>query len=220
MTEQTSNEFTSDDAERIHANSIVVNGLAQPGHLPIALDAMLDGGITVTNLTVAANENFAEGVRKFEDALQAIEDHPRSHLLSVTRTADDISRVHREGGAGVMIGFQNADPIEDNLDYLSIFYRLGLRVLQLTYQRRNLLGDGNGEPGDAGLSIFGHQVIEECNRLGTLSICPTSGTDQRWRRSRLRRSRSCSVTRTSTRSIRFHGTRPTTRSRRSLHAVE
>ena len=67
-----------------------------------------------------------------------------------------------------MIGFQNADPIEDNLDYLNIFYRLGLRVLQLTYQRRNLLGDGNGEPGDAGLSIFGHQVIEECNRLGIL----------------------------------------------------
>jgi membrane dipeptidase len=168
MTEQTSTDMTSGDAAQLHAQSIVVNGLAQPGHLEIAYDAMLNGGVTVTNLTVAANENFAEGVRKLEFAVQAMEDHPRSDLLSITRNVDDIRRVHSNGGAGVMIGFQNADPIEDNLDYLSVFYRLGLRVLQLTYQRRNLLGDGNGEPGDAGLSIFGHQVIEECNRLGIL----------------------------------------------------
>ena len=168
MTEDTSVTLTDEDAGSIHAESIVVNGLAQPDNLPIAFDAMIEGEVTATNLTVAANENFTAGIKRLEAAVRAMEEHPQSDLLSITRTVEDIQRVHRDGGAGVMIGFQNADPIEDNLDYLSIFYRLGLRVLQLTYQRRNLLGDGCGEPADGGLSLFGRQVIAECNRLGIL----------------------------------------------------
>ena len=80
------------------------------------------------------------------------------------------------------INFQNADPIEGSLEYLSLFHRLGLRVFQLTYQRRNLAGDGCGEPGDgAGLSIFGQELVRELNRLGILidlSHCSDRTTEE------------------------------------------
>ena len=159
---------TTSTSDEIHNEAIVVNGLAQPGHLHKAYDAMLDGGVTATNLTVAANEDFRKGIARLEEALEVMEAHDRSDLLRVVRNGEEIRRAKADGVSGVIIGFQNADPIEDELANLRIFHRLGLRILQLTYQRRNRLGDGCGEPDDAGLSIFGRQVIEECNRLGIL----------------------------------------------------
>lgn len=155
-------------AAQIHEESVVVNGLAQPGNLPLAYDAMIDGGITASNLTVAANEDFPAAVKGFEYALRTMEQHSRADRLTLIKNADDIRAAKAAGLTGVIMGFQNADPIEDDLDYLHVFRRLGLRIVQLTYQRRNLLGDGSSEPADAGLSMFGRQVVKECNELGIL----------------------------------------------------
>lgn len=155
-------------AAQIHEESVIVNGLAQPGNLPLAYDAMIDGGITASNLTVAANEDFPAAVKGFEYALRTMEQHARADRLTLIEDASDIRAAKAAGLTGVIMGFQNADPIEDDLDYLHVFHRLGLRVMQLTYQRRNLLGDGSSEPADAGLSMFGRQVVEACNELGIL----------------------------------------------------
>ena len=51
---------------------------------------------------------------------------------------------------------------------MDILFRLGYRVIQLTYNRRNLLGDGCSERVDGGLSKFGVAVIERMNKLGML----------------------------------------------------
>ena len=45
---------------------------------------------------------------------------------------------------------------------------LGLRIVQPTYNRRNLLGDGCLEPANAGLSKAGVEAIEKMNALGIL----------------------------------------------------
>ena len=45
---------------------------------------------------------------------------------------------------------------------------LGVRVIQPTYNRRNLLGDGCLEPANAGLSKAGVEAIEQMNELGIL----------------------------------------------------
>ncbi|MFV1994825.1 MAG: dipeptidase, partial [Verrucomicrobiales bacterium] len=69
--------------------------------------------------------------------------------------------------------------VEDELRYLRVFYQLGIRMMHLTYQRRNMIGDGSGEPGNAGLSDFGRAVIAEMNRVGVIPDCAHSG----WRTS-------------------------------------
>jgi membrane dipeptidase len=97
----------------------------------------------------------------------------------------DIEQAKREGahclymtGNGVPLA-QQWISIPDELQHLRIFFQLGIRMMHLTYQRRNMIGDGCGEPTDAGLSDFGQAVIAEMNRVGVIPDCAHSG----WRTS-------------------------------------
>jgi len=65
--------------------------------------------------------------------------------------------------------------VEDELRYVRIFFQLGIRMMHLTYQRRNMIGDGCGEKSDAGLSDFGRAVIAELNRVGVIPDVAHSG---------------------------------------------
>jgi membrane dipeptidase len=47
--------------------------------------------------------------------------------------------------------------------------------MHLTYNRRNMIGDGCAEPANAGLSDFGRAVIAEMNRVGVIADCAHSG---------------------------------------------
>ena len=49
-----------------------------------------------------------------------------------------------------------------------LFFDLGLRVLQLTHDRRNRVGNGYRDRNDGTLSHFGVEVVERCNELGIL----------------------------------------------------
>ncbi len=65
--------------------------------------------------------------------------------------------------------------VENALYYLTVFYQLGVRMMHLTYNRRNLLGDGCAEPADGGLSDLGRAVIAEMNRVGIIPDVAHSG---------------------------------------------
>ncbi len=58
--------------------------------------------------------------------------------------------------------------VEDELRYIRVFFQLGVRMMELAYNRRNMIGDGCMETSDAGLSDFGRAVIGEMNRVGVL----------------------------------------------------
>ena len=74
---------------------------------------------------------------------------------------------------------QRWDNVRDELQHIRIFQELGVRMMHLTYNRRNPIGDGAGEPNDGGLSDFGHTVVGEMNRLGVIVDVAHSG----WRTS-------------------------------------
>ncbi len=65
--------------------------------------------------------------------------------------------------------------VPDELRYIRIFFQLGIRMMHLTYNRRNMIGDGCGEPTNAGLSDFGRAVVQEMNRLGVIPDVAHSG---------------------------------------------
>jgi membrane dipeptidase len=69
--------------------------------------------------------------------------------------------------------------VEAELNYVRIFYQLGIRMMHLTYNRRNMLGDGCAEVANAGLSDFGRAAIAEMNRAGVIVDVAHSG----WRTS-------------------------------------
>ncbi|HZH74086.1 MAG TPA: membrane dipeptidase [Mariniphaga sp.] len=96
-------------------------------------------------------------------------------------TPEDIIKAKREGkrvlyftGNGVPLP-QNWISVEDELRYLRVFYQLGIRMMHLTYNRRNAIGDGCGEKANGGLSEFGYHVVKEMNRIGLIVDISHSG---------------------------------------------
>jgi membrane dipeptidase len=83
--------------------------------------------------------------------------------LRLVLTADDIESVYRDGKRGLIIDFQETGPFGSDLDRIDLFYNLGLRVVQLTYNRRNLVGDGCTERYKTGLTYFGREVVQRLN---------------------------------------------------------
>ncbi len=70
---------------------------------------------------------------------------------------------------------QNFISVEDELRFIRIFFQLGIRMMHLTYQRRNMIGDGCGESANSGLSDFGRAVVAEMNRIGVIVDIAHSG---------------------------------------------
>jgi membrane dipeptidase len=66
---------------------------------------------------------------------------------------------------GVMLGVQNSEHFRTPQD-VNLFHSLGQRVSQLTYNSRNMIGNGSTERRDDGISDFGAGVIERMNRVG------------------------------------------------------
>ncbi len=65
--------------------------------------------------------------------------------------------------------------VEQELRFISQFFELGCRMMHLTYNRRNPIGDGCAEPANAGLSDFGRAVIAEMNEVGVIIDVAHSG---------------------------------------------
>lgn len=58
--------------------------------------------------------------------------------------------------------------VPEELGLIRLFFQLGIRMMHLTYNRRNLLGDGCAEPANGGLSDLGRAAIAEMNRVGVI----------------------------------------------------
>ena len=101
----------------------------------------------------------------------------------VTRavTPEDVVAARKQGkhclyfsGNGVPLA-QKWESLEDELSYIRVFYQLGIRMMHMTYNRRNMLGDGCAEPANAGLSDFGKAAVAEMNRVGVIADVAHSG---------------------------------------------
>ena len=64
---------------------------------------------------------------------------------------------------------------EENLHLVETFFNLGVRMMHMTYNRRNLLGDGCAEEANGGLSHFGRMAVAEMNRVGVIPDVAHSG---------------------------------------------
>jgi membrane dipeptidase len=91
----------------------------------------------------------------------------KDKLILCTKAAH-IEQAKREGKLAVVLGFQNGTVIDDRVANLDKLYQAGTRCIQLTYNARNLLGDGCTERTNAGLSDFGIECVEKMNDLGII----------------------------------------------------
>jgi membrane dipeptidase len=128
-------------------------------------------GITAVNATCSGSGStgaaaFAETVSNIGYWEREFVAHP--DVLMKVRSIADLNEAKRSRRVGVILGFQDATMLESDLSRVDTFHSLGVRIIQLTYNIRNLLGDGCLERANAGLSAFGRSVVTRMNELGVL----------------------------------------------------
>jgi membrane dipeptidase len=167
--------------EALYAASVVIDGLGFPGGMgrrpgeslsESEIEDLRQSGLAAVHLTVGTVgtmpplEAFENTVRNIVTWEQEIDARPDS--LARVRHAADISAAHDRGATGLIYGLQDGVSFEDDPGRLDALHQLGVRVVQPTYNRRNLLGDGCMEPADAGLSRTGFEAIERIHELNIL----------------------------------------------------
>ncbi|MFO7947451.1 MAG: membrane dipeptidase [Armatimonadota bacterium] len=103
-----------------------------------------------------------------------------SDFITRAITPDDIVEAH-ENGKRCLYFSTNGVPldeqwvsVEEELRYVRIFFQLGARMMHLTYNRRNMIGDGCAEPANGGLSDFGREAVRKLNEVGIIVDCAHS----------------------------------------------
>lgn len=151
--------------------ALVIDGAARPGiHDDAGLMDIKASGVTAVNITLGKVGNGPDAYDAAIRGIAATDGRVASHpkVLMKVLGAQDIHSAKASGRTGLIYGFQDTSMLEGELGRLALFHNLGVRIVQLTYNRRNLLGDGCLESADGGLSTLGREAIAEMNRLGLL----------------------------------------------------
>jgi membrane dipeptidase len=157
-------------ALKLHKTSIIVQALdftPENKFTPDIYPALKASGITTLNLTISRPYyNFNETLSSLYHYFTVI-DELGSNKIQVCNTVEDIKRAKKSNLITIILGLQNTKPIGNNIQLLTILSKLGIRIIQLTYQNRNLVGDGCNEKKDCGITRFGEEFIIEMNRNRT-----------------------------------------------------
>jgi len=155
-------EEVTDQAQALHRRSIVIDGTTF--FLRGYNDRIRDAGLTASNFTVPYPEDdLAGAVTSIRNYYEIARRDPR---VRIVWSVDVIEACKRDDAYGAILGCQNSRFLGTELANVELFARLGLRVVQLTYNERNFAGDGCMEPNDAGVSFYGRRLIAELERFG------------------------------------------------------
>jgi membrane dipeptidase len=155
-----------------YAKAIVIDGLGGPDDpasdndeislSPRGKAELLQSGISAFNVTVGAVGNEPDtwnmtigNIGKFGNMIDANPD-----VFVPGRSAAAIRAAKAAGRIALVFGTQDTALVGIDLDRLATLKGLGVRIVQLTYNRRNLSGDGSLEPANAGLSKLGRATLE------------------------------------------------------------
>lgn len=124
------------------------------------------GGVNVIHVTIAYWENKKEVLQNINTWNNQFTEH--ADLIMPIRDAEDITIAQDNDKIGIIFGFQNCSPIEDDVSLIEEMHQLGARIMQLSYNNQSLLATGCYEEKDSGITRFGKVAIKEMNRLGMI----------------------------------------------------
>lgn len=134
-------------------------------------------GLTAVNITLGYVGGPEEPFEYTVDTIAMWDAVVRGHGRDLTKvwSAGDILKAKSENKIGVIFGFQNAAVMGNDASRVDTFADLGVRVIQLTYNPANQLGDGAMAPGNRGLSAFGREVVARLNEKRVMIDLSHSG---------------------------------------------
>lgn len=110
-----------------------------------------------------AVDTAREGILEYDRYIKA-----NPELLVKATSVADLDKAKKDGKLALFYLFQNSTPIGRNLDMVDVYYGLGVRSIQVTYNYQNWAGAGCKERTGAGLTEFGHQLVEKLNSANML----------------------------------------------------
>ena len=125
-----------------------------------------EGGVHGINATCAVWEETLETLRNIGDWKILQRENP--DLFRIATSAQEIRDAADRGEVSVVLGFQNTSPFGQDYSMVEVFWDLGVRIAQLTYNIQNFVGGACYDPQDSGLTRFGSIVVSEMNRVGML----------------------------------------------------
>lgn len=177
-------------AKEIHFTSILVDGhndittpmydndydigVSSVGKYHTDLFRLKEGGITAEFFSIYVDGKYAKeggSARRAMDLIdtvyRATEKYPDK--LQLSASVADIKNAKKKGKIAALMGIEGGHAIEDSLQALRLFYRMGVRYMTLTHNNTNNWADAaRGEKKHGGLTKFGEEVVKEMNRLGML----------------------------------------------------
>ena len=161
----------SDGARSLYNRSLTLDCNSSPplpDRLPMSqsdLDLVRGSGIDVIKLSLGGiNDDFAHTVGTIAQVQQLIEVH--GDYFTAVRTTADMARAQRERKLGIILSFESAEMLNGKLASLELFRNLGVRVMQLSYNRTSPFAAGVMAPRAGGLTLLGREAVREMNRLG------------------------------------------------------
>ena len=122
--------------------------------------------LTAIHVTVSYWENAEETEANIRQWNRWFDEH--DDLILPVLNGADLERAASSQRTGIILGFQNCSPIEDDYRGVERMHSLGARIMQLSYNNQSLLATGCYEEHDGGVTRFGREVIREMNRLGMI----------------------------------------------------
>jgi membrane dipeptidase len=158
-------------ATELYRKVFVLDGNALAGiGFPISNDdpagvtkLIVGSGVNVVKATLGgAQGNFEEAVAAIAKADRLIEEQPDAFFK--VRRSTDLAK--KEGKVGVIYSFESPNMLEDKIDRIDVFRGLGVRGMQLTYNRRTPFGCGCLDGETDGLTELGRNAIAKMNEIG------------------------------------------------------
>ncbi len=147
-------------------------------HGHISLDKAKTGnlGAEFFSIWVEPQTNQGHFARHTLDLIDSVYEQAARHpdRMMMAFSADDIERAHKQKKLAALMGIEGGHSIENDIQVLRDFYRLGVRYMTLSWSNTNEWADSSGDINNPkiehhnGLSDFGKQVVVEMNHLGML----------------------------------------------------
>ena len=157
------------DEEQSKGNNISI----KDNHLNISLDKMIKGDYLLQNFAVFTPLMHVEDPMKhalhlIDTFYQEINQYPS--LIKPIKTYEDIEENIKNNVMSAMLTLEEGAVVNYDLAHLRNYYRLGVRMITLTWNYVNGIGHPNFDMNDErhGLTEFGIQYIKECERLGII----------------------------------------------------
>jgi microsomal dipeptidase-like Zn-dependent dipeptidase len=145
-------------------NPMVIDALQYCNWSREIFEQMREGDVRCVHVTICYWESFRETVANISHWHHLFEQH--ADLIRPVHSGADVRLAVEEGRTGIVFGFQNCSPIEDDIGLVQVLHELGVRFMQLSYNNQSLLATGCYEAEDPGITRMGKEVIREMNRVG------------------------------------------------------